>query len=401
MDDLDTRPNPKGSQRVVWGRAPARPPVSGATDPSNLEGSQHAANPPGWSFREGAYLPGASLRSAPGYSLPSLRDDRRARGFTLVELLVVIAIIGVLVALLLPAIQAAREAARRTDCLNRIRQLGDASHNFHASKGKLPSHGDRRTGLSSQARLLPYMEQQSVLNLVNQNVHWRGQAQLTKETPLTFLKCPSQEPLEWTDVAASGPTGFRDTLLRCHYMACMGAKPATCPTDRLEPPYPENTYTMVNCTQAPNTAGAMANNGLLYFESDVSFKDVTDGSTYTILYAELSWDAGLNMTWLCGTDSVDPDDPFRRDWEIWIYNSKNVTHPLNTARFADSWPDRQANPPVIGFHDVSFGSKHPGGCHVLMADGSAHFLQETVDLKGVLKPMASRQSEEVYTLPFN
>src|SRR5262245_10817630 len=103
-------------------------------------------------------------------------------GFTLVELLVVIAIIGILVALLLPAIQAAREAARRTDCVNRLRQLVLAAHNFESTKKKLPSHGDvtyfasenrYAGGFSSQARLLSYVEEQSLHNLVDQNRHLR------------------------------------------------------------------------------------------------------------------------------------------------------------------------------------------------------------------------------------
>jgi prepilin-type N-terminal cleavage/methylation domain-containing protein/prepilin-type processing-associated H-X9-DG protein len=314
-------------------------------------------------------------------------------GFTLVELLVVIAIIGVLVALLLPAIQAAREAARRADCLNRLRQLGQAAQNFHAAKGQFPSHGDRRTGLSSQARLLPYMENQAVLNLVNQAVHWRQQSNATKNTPLPFLKCPSQEVLEYTDIAVSGQ--YRDSDLRCHYMANMGAKPSTCANPRTpDLPYPENTYTMNNCTQNPDTDGGFATNGPLYFESEVSFKDISDGSTNTLLYGELSWDAGLNMTWLCGNDLADQQNPLT-EWSIWIYNAKNVAQPLNTASFIRTWEDR---PAPYALHDTSLGSRHPGGCHILMADGSASFLQENVDL-GVLKAMASRDSEEVFTKP--
>jgi prepilin-type processing-associated H-X9-DG protein len=311
-----------------------------------------------------------------------------------VELLVVIAIIGVLVALLLPAIQAAREAARRTDCLNRLRQLGQAAHSFHAARGQLPMHGDRRTGLSSQARLLPYMEQQNLLNLVNQRVHWRQQTNATKNTPLPFLKCPSQNELQYTDVAVSND--FRDSPLRCHYMANMGAKPASCANAKVSLPFPENTYEMTNCTQNPDTDGGMAINGLLYFESEVSFKDITDGSSNTIMYGELSWDAGLDMTWLCGNDSADPDNPLTA-WAIWIYNAKNVAQPINSAPYAPTWNDR---PSPFALHDVSFGSRHPGGCHMLMADASAHFLQENVDLNGVLKPMASRDSGEVFPLPF-
>jgi prepilin-type N-terminal cleavage/methylation domain-containing protein/prepilin-type processing-associated H-X9-DG protein len=322
------------------------------------------------------------------------RQRSSTGGFTLVELLVVIAIIGVLVALLLPAVQSAREAARRTDCFNRLRQLGVASHNHHAALGRLPAHGDRRTGLSSQARLLPYMEQANVLKLVNQNVHWRNQTNATKNTELPFLKCPSQEPLQYTDIAVSGD--FRDSPLRCHYHANMGAKPAICPNIKVAGTYPENTYTMENCTQNPDTDGGMATNGPLYFESKVSLKDVTDGSTNTILFGELSWDAGLDMTWLCGNDLADQNNPLTA-WAPWIYNAKNVAQPINSAPYIPTWADR---PSAFALHDVSFGSRHIGGCHMLMADGSCHFMREDVDLVGVLKPMASRGSEEVYRLPF-
>ena len=161
---------------------------------------------PGLVFgRAGAYGGGKQMdcaqslrkRSVRGFTLVELPFDklslrraqssrivsrRKGAAFTLVELLVVIAIIGILVALLLPAIQAARESARRSDCINRLRQLVLAAHNFADAKDKLPSHGDvkiiepgpvYRGALSSQALLLPYMEDQALLNLVNPNYHWR------------------------------------------------------------------------------------------------------------------------------------------------------------------------------------------------------------------------------------
>src|SRR4051812_35601500 len=101
----------------------------------------------------------------------------KRRAFTLVELLVVIAIIGVLVALLLPAVQAAREAARRTDCQNRLRQIGLACQGYHDAKGRFPSASAMGgpsfgTMLSYVAQILPYVELQNLQNLVNQNAHW-------------------------------------------------------------------------------------------------------------------------------------------------------------------------------------------------------------------------------------
>src|SRR5499427_6896199 len=88
----------------------------------------------------------------------------KRRAFTLVELLVVIAIIGVLVALLLPAVQAAREAARRMRCQNNLKQIGIAAHNFHDVNGELPRAFSPITGLSWQVNILPFIEQQSLYN---------------------------------------------------------------------------------------------------------------------------------------------------------------------------------------------------------------------------------------------
>jgi prepilin-type N-terminal cleavage/methylation domain-containing protein/prepilin-type processing-associated H-X9-DG protein len=330
-------------------------------------------------------------------------SKRKRSAFTLVELLVVIAIIGILVALLLPAIQAAREAARRTDCINRLRQLGIAAHGFHDSKKHLPPHGGGRlrpsqanpnpmgtNGLSSQARLLPYMEDEAVVNLVDQSVHWRGQTIDVKTRPLPFLKCPSQDQMEHTDILASGR--FEDSNLRCHYFAIFGAKPENCPSPGGRPlPLPDNTYTMITCavpgTGLPNNSGGIASNGVLYWESDLPFKRITDGLSHTMMYGECSWDAGINMTWLAASDFATPTN------NVWIFNGKNVTFPINSAAYPATWAlQSQA---TVNYHDVSLGSKHPGGCHVLMCDGSATFVSETIEL-AMLKAMASRASDEVF-----
>jgi prepilin-type processing-associated H-X9-DG protein len=273
--------------------------------------------------------------------------------------------------------------------------MGIAAHNFHDSMKHLPRHGDQTTGLSSQALLLPYMENQDVLNLVNPKIHWRAQTLQTKRTPLPFLKCPSQNPMEFTDVLASAtsPPWGEDSPLRCHYAAIYGAKPGDCgrggSIDGLE--YPENTYTIVNCDMSPQSDGGMATNGVLFYESDIAFKDITDGSSKTMMYGELSWDAGINMTWLAADDI---GGAF-----VWVFNGKNIMNPINSAAFTPTWEEHDAGLGTVPIHDVSLGSKHPGGCHVLMADGSANFLSETVEL-AVYKAMASRRSDEVYQSPF-
>ncbi len=118
------------------------------------------------------------------------------RGFTLIELLVVIAIIGVLIALLLPAVQAAREAGRRIQCTNNLKQLGIALHNYESSVGAYPMACALKIGTidetySVHARILPYLEQGSAFNLINFDLPWSIQPTVAQTKIAGFL-CPSE-----------------------------------------------------------------------------------------------------------------------------------------------------------------------------------------------------------------
>ena len=152
------------------------------------------------------------------------RLDRSA--FTLVELLVVIAIIGVLVALLLPAIQAARESARRTSCFNNLKQLGLGVLNFESANRKLPSGGegtDRSSGTPKTAfdlqstftQLLPYLEQNNVAAFYNKNFAYNDKRapnnQTAAKTPISIFLCPSS-PIEEPDPFGYGQTSFMPTV---------------------------------------------------------------------------------------------------------------------------------------------------------------------------------------------
>src|SRR6267154_5500315 len=128
----------------------------------------------------------------------SLRSGRHVRGFTLIELLVVIAIIAVLVALLLPAVQQAREAARRSQCLNNLKQYGLAIHNFYDSYQKLPSSlrpvtntpGALRLGFHTQ--ILPYIEEQTIWDQYDATKSWTTAAnEQLGLTKLNITFCPS------------------------------------------------------------------------------------------------------------------------------------------------------------------------------------------------------------------
>jgi prepilin-type N-terminal cleavage/methylation domain-containing protein len=340
------------------------------------------------------------------------RSANRRIGFTLVELLVVIAIIGVLVALLLPAIQSAREAARRTDCVNRLRQLVLAAHMYHDAEGSLPTHGDRRPALSSHGRLMPYMENKNVHDLVNQDEHWRHASnRVALTTSLPFLRCPSGETLQWTGVNRRDTGSFEQTDLRTHYMGNMGARPGC------RPPgggggrggggggswsWPENTYTQYGCSDDTGSSGGPANNGAIFPLSNISFKNITDGTSHTIMYGELSWRVDRRQSespysgfepWIVGSTSINSAGGTSGSTG-YVQNAKNIRYPVNGEHYAN-----EDGSPNVTLTDVSLGSNHPGGTHLGMCDGSANFLTEEVDIK-LYRRMASRDSGDIYESPF-
>jgi prepilin-type N-terminal cleavage/methylation domain-containing protein/prepilin-type processing-associated H-X9-DG protein len=336
--------------------------------------------------------------------------------FTLVELLVVIAIIGILVALLLPAVQAAREAARRTQCMNRMKQIGLALMNFHDSKKAFPpgladqisvnsagvSNGPGNyTELGYIPYILDYMELGTFLTNqtnggptnMNIKMNWADEPNYTfgLNTPLTDFRCPSYPDNQATYTKQPGIDDNEDkTNLMPHYQAVMGATPKYCwippnfnPNSASTPDY---TYTMFGCT----TAGGEASNGMIYPTSKVRMKDVTDGTSHTFLVGELAWDSGPQRIWMVGGGS-------RGTLDTYVYTAKNINNPLNTAC-------RQAKEDPVGKcnganNEISFGSKHPGGCHFLMTDGSVQFVKDDITIV-VLKALASRKSAETFDSPF-
>lgn len=347
--------------------------------------------------------------------LPVVSDSakKRSTAFTLVELLVVIAIIGVLVALLLPAVQSARESARRIDCVNRLRQLVLTAHNFHDTMGSLPTHGDRPSALSSQARLMPFMENKNVHDLVNQDEHWRHPSnKLALSTPLPFLRCPSGEALQWTGLDSRVTITVEQNNLRTHYMGNLGARPGCVPPgggggrgggSSGTWSWPENTYTQYACSDDTGSSGGPANNGAIFPLSDISFKNITDGTSHTIMYGELSWHVDRRRAsdghrtsfepWITGSTSVNSQSGTEGSTG-YVQNAKNIRHPVNGEHFANE--DGALNVPLT---DVSLGSNHPGGTQVGMCDGSANFLTEEVDIK-LYRRMASRASGDIYESPF-
>ena len=332
-----------------------------------------------------------------------MRRKSGVAAFTLVELLVVIAIIGVLIALLLPAIQAAREAARRTQCKSSIRQLGIACLNYETANRKFPAASSRlgsnvalRPDWGWLAVTLPYYEQGTLFNTIDQTNNWFINNEGPVTTPLSIVRCPSRGELEPVNLRKPGGTtdGYgvlSDSDLRTHYVGIFGANteldtglPNYC-TDSSRP----GVYTMElgvaeelnpnpGCISEGNS-GFIANNGIIIRRLKVATKDVTDGMSNTFLIGESAFgprDSDGNVRpWIVGSTGH------------FVYSMRNVAYQINQGIRDDVPPEPKRN-------NIGLGSEHSGGTHIAFADNSVRFLNEDVPLR-VLFAMASRAGEEV------
>ena len=305
------------------------------------------------------------------------------RGFTLVELLVVIAIIGVLVALLLPAVQAAREAARRLSCTNNLRQIALAVHNYHDARRAFPPALIWKTsgGWSYVYLVLPYIEETALSEkYVNHSVYDNAYDwELNTTIPtLSLVQCPS---LSLASISLADNFGDPTVPNYNAYLAVHGAKSsATCPMPT--PPHTVLGNPLAGCGGIGG--GGYANTGIMYGGSATRMKHVTDGTSKTLLIGELAWNCGI-MGWVPWTRG-------NSDGGGTIYSGRNVLFAPNFAKFI-ALPDGLA----LG-NDLSFGSQHPGGCHFAAGDGSTHFIADDIDLT-LYRDLATRAGAEIDSLP--
>jgi prepilin-type N-terminal cleavage/methylation domain-containing protein/prepilin-type processing-associated H-X9-DG protein len=280
----------------------------------------------------------------------------RRRGFTLIELLVVIAIIGILVAMLLPAVQAARESARRTQCVNNLKQMGIAFQNYHDATHRLPpgylaagpyvdGQTDTTPGWGWAAFLLPNMEQSTVYQLANFNLPLEHPTNaLAVQTRIAPYLCPS-DILADVPYAVPNPSGGTVApAAPASYAACTGS-------DAFE-------------------VFAATGDGVFYRNSGTKFADIRDGTTYTILVAERAF-------------AISPG--------IWAGAMNNAAVPrgkYNTCQPVVAGTYLQAAGLILAHAHLNnaevdandgaglddFSSMHPGGSNFVFADGSVHFI---------------------------
>jgi prepilin-type N-terminal cleavage/methylation domain-containing protein/prepilin-type processing-associated H-X9-DG protein len=309
---------------------------------------------------------------------PSAEHFRIARirsGFTLVELLVVVAIIGVLTALLLPAIQAARESARATTCRNNLKQLGVALQSYHAQHGRFPEGArmHKRSGQRSigwHVLVLPHVEQDNLYREMEPDDEGGARLHAANELVSTYF-CPSAEP----------PSADLLDLESANYVGIAGAGET-----REDWPLEEA------------ACGIAATDGVLYLRRQVSTADVGDGTSNTLAVGERTvfdttelWTLGA--VWYRVGSSQTPSS-------VCIAATKHVVWPINALESRRVFYVRDTEAPLelrkVLKNELAFGSQHPGGAHFAYADASVHFLRDDLDL-ATYREMATRAGEEPST----
>jgi prepilin-type N-terminal cleavage/methylation domain-containing protein/prepilin-type processing-associated H-X9-DG protein len=307
------------------------------------------------------------------------------RGFTLVELLVVIAIIGVLVALLLPAVQAAREAARRMRCQNNLKQIGLASHSHHDVTGELPRAYSPITGLSWHVNILPYIEQQSLYNQFDTTTANNTHTSANRNDPYGLIIIPT----------------YQCTSCPVKRQAFGGVNNTNGPSDLIPPntgsPAAVPHYYGVNGPRGGNypvgtglhEGVPAATSGIFQRDGTIRMARITDGTSNTIMVAEMSWVStpyGTRFrTWVRGGDEYAGIIAGRPSF---VVSCRNVTNPINSIFNANL---------IVPYNDVPFGSMHSGGMNVCLGDGSVRFLSQNVGMT-TYRALASRDEGESQTL---
>jgi prepilin-type N-terminal cleavage/methylation domain-containing protein len=313
------------------------------------------------------------------------------RAFTLVELLVVIAIIGVLVSLLLPAVQQVRESARRTQCQNNMRQIGLAVHNYHDQFNVMPPGSTRSNELSWHVHILPFIEQRNLYDKFNFNAGQYtdvigGQPQAGRGAngliKVPAYLCPSSPTDKMLPNAPNTPNNAEiingETPYTTHYYGILGPRGTK----------PDGTNYDSEPTTGSGSFGGISKQGMFFYDTKFTFAATTDGLSNTLMIGERSqqnqktgsryrnWMRGLGNN-TTGTNG-------------WISGCRNIKYSINYAQLPSSV--------TTEFNSFPMGSQHPGGTLFVFGDGSVRFLTDNTDLPTLLA-LASRNAGETAVAP--
>jgi prepilin-type N-terminal cleavage/methylation domain-containing protein/prepilin-type processing-associated H-X9-DG protein len=332
---------------------------------------------------------------------------RVVNGFTLVELLVVIAIIGILVALLLPAIQAARESARRAQCTNNEKQIGLALLNYESSRKSFPAgrHGCddsveafvgcenppsiEPSEMSAFVKILPFLEEQALydqLTTVNSStfkppykIIWPATGEVSTDVQLWALP-PLQQALSRRPEAFVCPSADSLPFSESMHFKTAASIPAT------------GDYALCAGHRGPSWDREFApvkadNSGIFFYIREIKIRQIEDGTSHTFLGGEVldSHTIDSSNIWSRATRHLD--------------SLRAADNPINTPAGPDfqdfyKYHRKSVSPDRPYFAMASFGSKHPRGANFVLADGHVDFISEDIDLDAYFA-FASRAGQEI------
>jgi type II secretory pathway pseudopilin PulG len=285
---------------------------------------------------------------------------------------VVIAIIGILIALLLPAVQAAREAARRSQCTNNLKQIGLGLHNYHDTYRAFPAGyiyrgGSGKCNYGWAVALLPYIEQNTLYDQLNPGQiplynRYTGSATATDkqllQTSISAYRCPSDTGPDLAQSLNFGSNNYFRVALS-NYVGCSG----------WSTPYPIN---------------AQDSGGMLWGNSWLNMSACTDGTSNTMLVAERDYKINHAATWVgVGRNNS--------------YGNQDTLRTLFRAAFTMNFDYTAAGSPENA--GKGWSSLHPGGCNILLTDSSVRFVPETINAANVVHWLCLRSDNNVVRLP--